>query len=233
MYKIFLLSCLLLAAGQLYAREGSEELCGEDAKPCIAYGVVTYQARCALCHGSDGHGEGILSLSLKDYPNTNLLEPKHPIDKAALTKIIKHGATLPGIGDEMPPWGDELTATQIESVVMLVRMLHTKREAAVILLRKESSNIKPSLKVGRVMYHGRCALCHGPYGLGDGKMARIIKDPPPFDLTVSKVSDDYLMQLITKGGEAMGRSKRMPPWGTDLSTSEINSVIMYIKRMRE
>jgi cytochrome c553 len=63
-------------------------------------------------------------------------------------------------------------------------------------------------------------------------MARIIKNPPPFNLTLSRVPDDYLSDMIHKGGAAMGRSPRMPPFGGDLSETDIKSVMMYVKTLR-
>lgn len=217
----------------MQANADSVKYCGEEARACVKYGAHIFQQRCSLCHGSDGHGEGILPLSINGYPSTNLLASKCPITYENLYNIIKYGGSLENISNEMPPWGDELTAAQLESAAMFVVMLHKERDKALALLRKEASQKKASLRVGRVIYQGRCVLCHGKYGLGDGKMARIIKTPPPFNLTKSRVPDDYLKQIITKGGQAMGRSLRMPPWGVDLSGVEIDSIIIYIKTLRE
>jgi cytochrome c oxidase cbb3-type subunit 3 len=232
MRRLVLIFCLLALSRGAFAG-GSKEYCGEESRPCNEYGANVFQERCALCHGSDGHGEGILSMSMKGYPNTNLLEGKRPRDTENLTNIVKHGGGLPDVSTEMPPWGDELTATQVESVVMFLQLLHKDTDTALQLLRTEAGQLKPSKRMGRAIYKGRCSLCHGPYGLGDGKMARIIKDPPPFNLTLSRAPDDYLKQIIAKGGEAMGRSPRMPPWGTDLSGPEIESIILYLKTLRE
>ena len=80
---------------------------------------------------------------------------------------------------------------------------------------------------------GRCALCHGPEGRGDGKLAAVIKNPPPFNLTWSRLPDSYLRDIITKGGAGVGRSPRMPPWGGDLTSSEIESVMLHLKTLRE
>ena len=223
----FILVCSIVTAGE------SQQFCGKEASPCITYGANIFSERCALCHGSDGHGEGILSMQMKNYPNTNLLEAKQGTDLAALTKVIRYGATMSGISAEMPPWGDELTATQLDSVAMFVELLHRKRDRALKLLRAEAKNIKPSIRIGRGIYQGRCSLCHGKGGEGDGKMARIIKNPPPFNLTKSRMPDAYLKEIIKKGGQAMARSERMPPWGTDLSDKEIDSVILYIKTLRQ
>ena len=85
---------------------------------------------------------------------------------------------------------------------------------------------------GRRIYESRCALCHGKSGLGDGRMAKIVKAPPPYNLTLSVMPDDYLKAIITRGGEAMGRSPQMPPWRDELSNAEIDQVMAYIKSFR-
>ena len=64
-------------------------------------------------------------------------------------------------------------------------------------------------------------------------MSRIIKNPPPFNLTLSRADDKYLSDIIHKGGEQMQRSPRMPPFGDDLTEPEITSAILYIKTLRQ
>ncbi len=218
----------------LFAHAGdSQKYCGVEAQSCVTYGANIFQVRCALCHGTDGLGEGILSLQMKNYPNTNLVSGNKAKDYDSIAKVIRYGGSLPYISAEMPPWGDELTASQLESVTSFVSLLNRKRAEALKLLRAEAENLKPSVRMGRGIYQGRCSLCHGKGGEGDGKMARIIKNPPPFNLTLSRMPDSYLQSIIKKGGQAMGRSPRMPPWGTDLSDKEVASVILYIKKLRQ
>ncbi len=228
--------------GLLYnlgAFAGSADECGQEGKSCFEYGATVFQNRCSLCHGTDGLGEGVLSLSIKNYPNTNLLEPKHGLSPKDVAKVIRYGGGTKTtksdnpVSNEMPPWGDELTLAQMESVTDFVLYLRSDTEKAMILLRKVSANLKPSLRIGRAIFMGRCSLCHGTLGMGDGKMSRIIKDPPPFNLTKSRSPDKYLNELIHKGGGEMGRSPRMPPFGDDLSKSDIASVIMFIKTLRQ
>ena len=225
----FVLSTLV-SAGSVYA--DSYEECGIEAKPCLAYGASIFQQRCALCHGSDGYGEGLLPLSIKNYPDTNLVQAKLSTSHEELLKMIEFGGVLPGVSDEMPPWGDALTSTQIDSLVLYIEYLRDFPQKANALSRRVSAVFKPSWRDGRVIYRSRCALCHGAYGQGDGKMARIITSPPPFDLTESRRSDRYLKEIISKGGDAMQRSPRMPPFGEDLSEREIESVILHIKKLR-
>lgn len=223
-----------------YAHSDSADNCGSEASSCFTYGAKIFQNRCTLCHGNDGLGEGILSLSVKNYPNTNLLLPKFGVSFEQVAHIVRYGVTHKSykdksrpISEEMPLWGDELTIVQLKSVVKFVLYLRTDTEKAMPLLRKMSADITPTKRVGRGIFKGRCALCHGLEGLGNGKMSRIIKDPPPYNLTLSRMPDSYLTEIIYKGGQAIGRSSRMPPFGEDLTESEIASVILYIKSLRE
>jgi cytochrome c oxidase cbb3-type subunit 3 len=230
--RILLLVVALGLPGLAGAAE-SERYCGRDAEPCLKYGVKVFQERCVLCHGSDGMGEGVLPLAVSGYPKTNLTQPKHALDAKSLRDIIIHGSKNTGVSTLMPPWGDELTVTQWESVARFVEYLRQDSESAAKMLRAESEHAAPSLKVGRAVFSGRCALCHGPEGRGDGKLAAVIKNPPPFNLTYSRLPDDYLRDIITRGGGAVGRSPRMPPWGGDLTSSEIESVMLHLKTLRE
>lgn len=230
MRRLLLLATLLFASTSIFAGESYECTKGQ---PCLDHGAQVFHYRCALCHGNDGLGEGILSLSIKNYPNTNLLQTKYGKDKASIERLIRKGGKLDKVNDEMPPWEDELTEREIQSVVMFNELLHRDMELALVMLKQQTKNITPSKRIGRAIYLGRCALCHGREGKGDGKMARIIKDPPPFNLTKSRIEGKYLRDIIAKGGEAMGRSPRMPPWGTDLADTEIESVILYLKKLRE
>lgn len=75
--------------------------------------------------------------------------------------------------------------------------------------------------------------CHGIYGEGDGNMAKIIRNPPPYNLTKSTQTEAYLKEIISKGGEAVSRSPQMPPWGEELNDSEIQSLILYLLTLRE
>ena len=134
--------------------------------------------------------------------------------------------------DFSPPWGKELSWTELESVVLFVEGLRHDYDATKRLLDIEGEQVVASAEVGRDVYRTRCVLCHGVEGLGDGKMAKIIKEPPPFNLTVSRVPDEYLRMIIGGGGSEVGRSERMPPWRDELTAEQMGSVILYIKTLR-
>lgn len=228
MIKIYLFTLLLLALS-------SVSQAGTNSKVptvTIEHGAEVYYDRCTLCHGSDGMGEGLLPLSIKDYPPTNLLKPEHSNDLDSLRTAIAFGGSNGAMSEEMPPWGDELTHRDLESVTLFVDLLRSDLANAKKLLTKQSLTGYATARKGRGIYITRCTLCHGKFGEGDGRMARIIKDPPPFNLTLSGAPDEYLRQIIMKGGEAMGRSPRMPPWGDDLTKIEVDSLLLYLKKIR-
>lgn len=210
---------------------GAADYCGEEAAPCLQYGAAIFQQRCALCHGSDGLGEGPLSLSVKDYPAANLMDPRVSKDGNSLRRAIIEGPRFADINPMMPPWGDELTVAQIDSVAMFVGYLRKDLEGAIKMAQAAAAKIEPSAKMGRATFLGRCALCHGQEAMGDGRMAARL-NPKPANLTKSRAPDSYLKMIISKGGAAVGRSSSMPTWEGDLTASEIESVIMYINTLR-
>lgn len=226
------LVALLAACPGVGAAANAVQFCGAEAKACPRYGAHVFQTRCALCHGSDGMGGGVIPLAVPGYPPTNLLKPVHAPDARGVRRIVAEGARVKGVSTFMPPWADELTLTQIESVVQFVMHLRNDTEDARAMLRAEGAALKPAVSLGRALFQGRCALCHGAEGRGDGRMAAMIKDPPPFNLTRSRAPDPYLREIISKGGAAMGRSPRMPPWGGDLNSQELESLILYVKTFR-
>ena len=84
---------------------------------------------------------------------------------------------------------------------------------------------------GRLVYQNYCMLCHGPDGKGDGRAAKL-HDPRPFNLTASVAPAAYILQVIRKGGEAMGRGKGMPPWGEQLTDEQLDDVLNFLISIR-
>ncbi len=90
----------------------------------------------------------------------------------------------------------------------------------------EASNIR-----GKIVYQSYCVLCHGVSGLGDGRAAKI-HNPKPSNLTASLLPKEYLTMIIRKGGEAMGRSPTMPPWGEQLTDEQVRDLINFLVTIR-
>ena len=226
--KLGVMVCVLLLTHAANASAGMKS----DAKPSLEYGAKVFQSRCALCHGREGYGDGMLPMSMKEYPETDLHDNRFGKDLDELGLSVIYGGSLGTMSAEMPPWGDELTYTQIESVTMFVKLLIDDPKKSIATVAESHGDNKPSERIGRAIFKSYCSLCHGENGEGDGKMAKIIKNPPPFNLTLSRAPDEYLMQIISKGGAAMGRSARMPPWGEQFSETERKSIILFIKTLR-
>lgn len=84
---------------------------------------------------------------------------------------------------------------------------------------------------GERTFKANCVLCHGDKADGTGIAAKNY-NPPPANLTVSWRSDEYKQSLITKGGEAMGRSPYMPPFGQALTEQQIGDLVAYLRTVK-
>ena len=77
-----------------------------------------------------------------------------------------------------------------------------------------------------------CATCHGDGGKGDGS-AGLSLPVRPADHTngaaMNQLSDSFLMDIISKGGGAVGKSTFMPAWGGALNEKQIRDIVSYIR----
>ncbi len=219
-----------------FSAEGDVVSISDDPSPNIETGIQIYNKRCVLCHGKNGMGQGFIPLTIKDYPSTNLMQGDTGTDINAIREAVVWGGTRGSKNSYSPPWGKELSWTEVESVSMLIKQMREQKGTAQLITTAavaQNDEVPPSmLEKGRRVYKSRCVLCHGEWGKGDGKMSKIIKDPPPFNLTLSGLPDEFLKQIIMQGGKAVGRSYQMPPWKDELSEEEIDSTIYYIKTLR-
>jgi mono/diheme cytochrome c family protein len=81
---------------------------------------------------------------------------------------------------------------------------------------------------GGIVFRTYCVLCHGATGEGNGRTARMY-NPRPANLVKSQHNDAYKEQIIRRGGEGMGRSPFMPPWGEQLTDEQIADLIQFLK----
>lgn len=83
--------------------------------------------------------------------------------------------------------------------------------------------------VGRSLYERQCVACHGKGGKGDGPAAAALNPRPP-DLTnlerMAKISDDSLVQVITKG------RKGMPAYQKLLTPEQVLEVANYLRSLK-
>ncbi len=87
---------------------------------------------------------------------------------------------------------------------------------------------------GKATFGQYCATCHGAAGKGDGPGAAAL-NPKPKDLTtpdyLKGLKDDYLRNLIVKGGPAVGKSPLMPPMGSALKDDDVKNIISYVRSL--
>ena len=85
---------------------------------------------------------------------------------------------------------------------------------------------------GRPIFSQMCAGCHGT--LGDGQDGTKSGFVPRIGTLANKeymasVPDDYLVMIIKKGGEYMGKIAAMPAWEKKLSEEQINDIVALIR----
>jgi mono/diheme cytochrome c family protein len=81
---------------------------------------------------------------------------------------------------------------------------------------------------GGLVYANYCVTCHGINADGNGRAARL-HNPRPANLRASDKNDEYIRLIVIKGGEAMGRSPKMPPWAEELTDEQITDVVAFVR----
>lgn len=81
---------------------------------------------------------------------------------------------------------------------------------------------------GSVVFNRYCVTCHGPFGEGNGRAARL-HNPPPANLRTSDKNDAYIELIVRKGGEAIGRSPAMPPWQDELTDEQVHDLVAFVR----
>ena len=103
---------------------------------------------------------------------------------------------------------------------------------AVIVLLPALVLAQGSAEKGKGLFAQYCAACHGPTGKGDGPAAAAL-NPKPTDLTnkayMAGLKDQYLFDLVQKGGAAVGKSPLIPAFGSKLKDGDIRDVIAYLR----
>ena len=89
---------------------------------------------------------------------------------------------------------------------------------------------------GQAVHKEMCFRCHGEEGKGDGPASKLLKVKPA-DWSdagrMSQYSSEELYQLIESGGEAAGKSKLMPAFGSKLEDQQISDVVAFIQSLQQ
>ncbi|HLY61055.1 MAG TPA: cytochrome c [Terriglobia bacterium] len=83
---------------------------------------------------------------------------------------------------------------------------------------------------GKRVFYTNCVWCHADATpAGPSNRSNVNPQPPLFNdgATMNALSDEFMQNTITLGGNAMGKSAMMPPWGRTLSQDDIKAVIAF------
>lgn len=87
---------------------------------------------------------------------------------------------------------------------------------------------------GKKYYVTYCSGCHGESGKGDGPAAASLPVKPTNHndgAVMNQLPDKFLFEIISKGGQAVGKSPFMPGWGNQLREKQIRDVIAYVRSL--
>jgi mono/diheme cytochrome c family protein len=89
---------------------------------------------------------------------------------------------------------------------------------------------------GKRVFYQYCVWCHADATpAGPSNRSNLTPVPPLLNdgATLNVESDEYMQNIITLGGSAMGKSAMMPPYGRTLSADEIRSVIAFTRAIAQ
>jgi mono/diheme cytochrome c family protein len=85
---------------------------------------------------------------------------------------------------------------------------------------------------GKRVFYQYCVWCHADATpAGPSNRSNLTPVPPLLNdgVTLNSESDEFMQNIITLGGSAMGKSPMMPPYGRTFSAEEIRSVIAFTR----
>ncbi len=89
---------------------------------------------------------------------------------------------------------------------------------------------------GKHIFYTYCVWCHADATpAGPSNRSNLTPMPPLLNDgdKLNGESDEYLQNMITLGGGALGKSEMMPPYGKTLTPEEIKSVIAFARAIAQ
>jgi mono/diheme cytochrome c family protein len=89
---------------------------------------------------------------------------------------------------------------------------------------------------GKRIFYQQCVWCHADATpAGPSNRSNLTPVPPLLNdgATLNAESDEFMQNIITLGGSALGKSAMMPPYGKMLSSEEIRSVIAFARAVAQ
>ena len=89
---------------------------------------------------------------------------------------------------------------------------------------------------GKRIFYQQCVWCHADATpAGPSNRSNLTPVPPLLNdgATLNAESDEFMQNIITLGGSALGKSAMMPPYGKTLSPTEIRAVISFARAIAQ
>jgi mono/diheme cytochrome c family protein len=89
---------------------------------------------------------------------------------------------------------------------------------------------------GKRIFYTSCVWCHADATpAGPSNRSNVTPTPPLLNdgNVLNSLSEEFLRNVITLGGSAMGKSTMMPAWGRTLTQEDIQAVIAYIRALAQ
>ena len=89
---------------------------------------------------------------------------------------------------------------------------------------------------GKRVFYRQCVWCHADATpAGPSNRSNLTPVPPLLSdgATLNSETDEYMQNIITLGGSAMGKSAMMPPYGRMLTAEEIRAVIAFTRALAQ
>jgi mono/diheme cytochrome c family protein len=89
---------------------------------------------------------------------------------------------------------------------------------------------------GKRVFYQYCVWCHADASpAGPSNRSNLTPQPPLLNdgEKLNQESDEFMQNIITLGGSALGKSAMMPPYGKTLSPVEIKAVIAFTRAIAQ
>ena len=168
-------------------------------KKDIQAGKKLYRIKCAMCHGTNGKGDGMVSRYVfpkpRDFSHGIFKIRSTPTGSLPTDRDIFDTITRGMPGTVMPSWTN-LSERQRGQLVSYIKTFsdrfETEKASESITIGEPKAPYAESINSGRQLFiDADCGSCHGVGGKGDGPSASTLKDHwgypvIPADLTISR-----------------------------------------------
>ena len=89
---------------------------------------------------------------------------------------------------------------------------------------------------GKRVFYQYCVWCHADASpAGPSNRSNVTPVPPLMNdgEKLNRESDEYMQNIITLGGSALGKSAMMPPYGKSLDRDQIRALIAYMRAVAQ